>query len=512
MSTACQSRSEAVTPRALTPPVDWRPLPPKGPGTLLRNKFRPPLLRGGWLLTGLITAVAFALRTIGISHPQGLIFDEVYYAQNAHEMLQHGVEWNANENVSAYVAHPPFGKWLIAVGESMFGYNELGWRISAAVAGTLMVLLLIRLAYRLTGSILLGAFAGILLAVEGSHLVLSRVALLDIFLAALVLAAFYCLVRDREWQRERWLHSLETKRRRPAFAWPWWRIATAVVLGLAMSVKWSALWFILAFALLICFWEWRVRVEAGVRRPLRDTFINAYGHVASFFAISAASYLATWTGWFINSEGAFRQWLAENGHASPPVVGPLVNWFQYHLDILDFHSELDTEHSYQSTVVEWLFNLKPVVFFWSSDVECEAEDCASQVLLLGTPVLWWAFVPAMIALLLWGIAKSDWRAGTILFVAAAGIAPWLMYPERTMFFFYTAPSVPFMVLAVVMCLGMILGKRTDSMERRLTGALICGAFVAIVVLCFAYFWPIYTGVPIPYEEWQARMWLGSRWI
>jgi hypothetical protein len=29
---------------------------------------------------------------------------------------------------------------------------------------------------------------------------------------------------------------------------------------------------------------------------------------------------------------------------------------------------------------------------------------------------------------------------------------------------------------------------------------------------FAYFYPIYVGKVIPYAQWMARMWLGSRWI
>ena len=37
-------------------------------------------------------------------------------------------------------------------------------------------------------------------------------------------------------------------------------------------------------------------------------------------------------------------------------------------------------------------------------------------------------------------------------------------------------------------------------------------YVIQVALCFAYFFPIFTNQLIPYEDWSARMWLGSRWI
>ena len=476
--------------------------------------------RAAWV-TAAITALAAVLRLIGLDHPKGLIFDEVYYALDAHSLLAHGVEWNAAQDGSAYVAHPPFGKWLIALGEGALGFDELGWRISSATAGVIGVLILVRLVRRLTGSTLLGGTAGLLLAVEGSHFVLSRSSLLDIFLATLILAAMYCLVRDRDWRRAGWLAAIEggmdPVRRRPRLGLPWWRIATAVLLGLAMSTKWSALWYIILAIALFIFWDWRLRVDAGASRPWRDTIIYEFGQNLWFGLLAIGTYLATWTGWFLNDSGSYRHWLAERDYAEPPVIGPLVNWYQYHLSVYEFHSNLSSEHSYQSTPFEWLFNLRPVVFFWSSDAPCGADRCAAEILLLGTPLLWWTFLPAVLAVLAWGILKRDWRAWFLVGGVAAGILPWFAYPDRTMFFFYSAPAVPFFIGAVTWCLGMIIGRRRPgratpaSPERRLTGALIAGAFIAVVILCFAYFWPIYTGESLPYSDWRARMWLDS-WI
>jgi dolichyl-phosphate-mannose--protein O-mannosyl transferase len=49
-------------------------------------------------------------------------------------------------------------------------------------------------------------------------------------------------------------------------------------------------------------------------------------------------------------------------------------------------------------------------------------------------------------------------------------------------------------------------------DRQLIGAVVVGVYVALVALCFAYFFPIFTGHLITYEGWSARMWLGGRWI
>ena len=89
-----------------------------------------------------------------------------------------------------------------------------------------------------------------------------------------------------------------------------------------------------------------------------------------------------------------------------------------------------------------------------------------------------------------------------------------------MFSFYVLPSVPFFVLAVVYVLGAIMtptfaAQRADpelTLERRKIGAVVLGVYLILVAVCFWYFYPVFVGQPIPYGDWSARMWLGSRWI
>src|SRR5918912_391585 len=125
-------------------------------------------------------------------------------------MLQHGVEWDPEKtNGPAYVVHPPLGKWLIALGEKAFGNNELGWRFPTAIAGTLMILILIRVAYRMFHSIVLAGTAGMLMTLDGFQLVLSRTSLLDIFLGLFVEMPFACLLHNRDHYRRRLRQALE---------------------------------------------------------------------------------------------------------------------------------------------------------------------------------------------------------------------------------------------------------------------------------------------------------------
>ena len=479
-----------------------------------------------WLVTGVIVVIAAILRLNGVSNPKGWIFDEVYYPTDAWDMLQHGVEWDEKNNGPAYVVHPPLGKWLIALGEMLFGNTELGWRFPTAIAGTVMVLILIRVTYRLFHSVLLAGVAGLLMTLDGFQLVLSRTSLLDIFLGTFILATFAALVLDRDHYRRRWLRALENgydPTRTPSVPRivPWWLLVAGATFGLACGVKWSALFFAPFFAALVIVWRVQARRSAGVQGPLLAGILGDLGWLLLGFVLTLLVYLATWTGWFVTDVGYFRHYRADNGQSEPPVIGALLNLAHYHQEAYRFHSGLTERHVYQSWPWQWLLLGRPVAFYWNNTGNCGEPSCAREILLLGTPVLWWSFLPALAALVWFGIARRDWRAWAIFVPVVAGLLPWFYYAVkdgRTMFAFYALPALPFLILAVVYVLGAIMtppegiaagAARTD---RQLIGTVVAGAYVVLVALCFAYFYPIFVGQLIPYDSWSGRMWLGGRWI
>ncbi len=475
-----------------------------------------------WLAAIAVALVGAVIRLVNLSWPGGEVFDEVHYVGDAGDLFAYGVEWDTKNNWPAYVVHPPLGKWLIGAGMKLFGYNSFGWRIAAALAGVLTILMLTRIAHRLFGSLLLACAAGLLMAFDGMHFVLSRSALLDIFLMFFVLAAFGALVLDRDQRRRRWSAFTEAGgdpsgrgvASRPPFAVPWWRLASAVLLGAATGVKWSALAFLPAFLILVLWWEIGVRRRHGVRRPVRDAFIDEFWWLLACLGVVVLTYLATWSGWLATDSGYFRHWLRDQGRAEPFVLGPLRNLVEYHYAALQFHLHLSEPHSAAASAWTWLVLGHPVPFYLERTIPCGATDCVAQIILLGTPLLWWSFLPALAVTLWFGIARRDWRAGAILVMAGFAIVPWFFFSSRTMFYFYALPAEPFLILAVVFALGALASTPRGvplDISRLQVGAVLAGAFVILVVLNFAYFFPIYTGDSIPTVDWARRMWLGSRW-
>ena len=136
----------------------------------------------------LVTLFAGLMRFHNLGSPKAVIFDETYYAMD--ELI---LQNNGNVPIpteAAYVVHPPVGKYVIGLGELMFGFDPFGWRFMTALLGTLSVLMLCRIGRRIFRSTFLGCLAGALMAVDGLHFVMSRTALLDQVLMFFVLAAF----------------------------------------------------------------------------------------------------------------------------------------------------------------------------------------------------------------------------------------------------------------------------------------------------------------------------------
>jgi dolichyl-phosphate-mannose--protein O-mannosyl transferase len=78
-----------------------------------------------------------------------------------------------------------------------------------------------------------------------------------------------------------------------------------------------------------------------------------------------------------------------------------------------------------------------------------------------------------------------------------------------MFVFYTAPVLPFFVLAVVLVLQDVLGRPDAPPWRRRTGLAVVSGYVAVVAGTFAFFYPVLTGQPLSHAEWVSRMWFPS---
>ncbi|HSR25307.1 MAG TPA: phospholipid carrier-dependent glycosyltransferase, partial [Candidatus Eisenbacteria bacterium] len=397
----------------------------------------------GWLGPTLVAVFAGVLRFWRLGTPKAFIFDETYYVKDAYSLLKFGAEQDyvqgpdkatdlANQRIlsgdlhglftgdPAYVVHPPLGKWVIAIGEKLFGLNPFGWRFAVAVLGTLAVLMIARIGRRLFRSTLLGCTAGLLLAVDGMEYVHSRTALLDPILMFWALAGFGALLIDRDKARERLADRvgvLDTYG--PGLGLRPWRLAAGVFLGAACATKWSGLWFVLVFAAMSVLWDVGARRAAGVRRPVTGALLrDAAPAFASLVLVAAAVYLASWTGWFLAGDHAYNRYWAKDNPGPSWLPSALWSLWHYHQEAYEFHKNLHSFHPYRSNPWGWLVLSRPVSYYYQGpgmgQMGCTVDRCSQAITALGTPAIWWASVLALPVLgYLWA-ARRDWRAGAIL--------------------------------------------------------------------------------------------------
>ena len=304
----------------------------------------------------------------------------------------------------------------------------------------------------------------------------------------------------------------------PGLGVRWWRLAAAVCLGLCAGVKWSGAFFLGAFLLMSVLWDVSARRGAGIRRwfagaALRDGLVAAVTTVP----VAVAVYLASWAGWF-RSTGAYdRQWAVSHPSATWGwVPAALRSLWHYHAEMWQFNVTLHSPHPYQSNPWSWTVIGRPTDFYYKplklGQGGCTvAATCARAVNPIGNPVVWWGGTIAVAVLLVCWALGRDWRAGAVLAGLAAGWLPWFHYQDRTIYTFYAVAFVPWVVLALTYCLGLLLGPRAASAERRRYGGLAAGAIVVTAVVMFAWFHPIYVAELIPQPSWADRMWLPS-WI
>jgi len=271
----------------------------------------------GWVTTIVLTVIGGLTRlwNVGRATENGTpLFDEKYYAVQAAEVVRNnGVEDNQAYGV---VVHPPLGKQLIAIGEHLLGYTPTGWRLASVVAGTFVIFLTVRVVRRITRSTLMGTIGGILIICDGVSFVMSRMALLDVFQEVFILAAFACLIADRDQVRAR-LNStigpdfdsfLPRQRRGLLSRWRrwgdragaalgarWWRFGCGFFMGLTFAIKYNGVYWIVAFGLLSTIWDITARREIGVRRPViavlrRDVAPSLWSLVIIPFAV----YIGSW--------------------------------------------------------------------------------------------------------------------------------------------------------------------------------------------------------------------------
>lgn len=481
-------------------------------------------------------ALALLLRFWALGRPDTLVFDEVYYVRDAISQLAHGYPtvWPDREpslaggratefsESPANAVHPPLGKWIIGLGILLFGPdNGWGWRSAVALTGVISVALTMRLAWRMSRSLVTACLAGLLLAIDGVHVTLSRVGLLDGPLTCAIVAGALCLWRDHERDRAGhwWL--------RP------WLVAGAVCFGAASAIKWSGVYPLVFLFLFIAVSDVLVAQRTGARHPWLGAAFRTLVTGIGALVVAVATYVATWTAWIITP----------GGHARDSAPTWWAALWQYHAEMLEWHSTLSAPHPYDSSPWTWPLGLVPTAMRRSTlpapgdgtaGSAGEASDWLSVVSPLPNLLVTWCGVVALLVLAavvgIAGVRALRHRGGGLVanpLVGAAaftvvaylsGWLPWVLTVSRSAVFqFYAVVLTPFAAIALALLLAELI-RAPESPGHRLLrfehdpGALMgrriaVAIFVVGAVAVSLFFFPLWSGMPVSSTFWQLHLWL-----
>lgn len=502
--------------------------PPHPPEPVLLRQRRPWDRLDTWIFAVLIALTALA-RLVGLTYATDNgtpLFDEKHYVPQAWQVLEStrdpvsgGIEDNPGFGL---IVHPPVGKQIIAIGEWIFGYNALGWRITSALAGIAVVAMLMDIARRLTrGSRIAVVIAGAYALADGVLFVSSRVGMLDMLQTLFIVGAVWALLVDQE-DVEKRLHAAASGSvlgaYGPYLGYRWWRLLSGAFLGLSLGIKWSGLYYIAAFGLFSVFSDVALRSRFGARHPVlgglvRDTAPALRDLVAAPLVI----YFLSWRSWFAEETSVYRHLPSgdlDGDLTALPLFDKLPeairNYLHYQYNVLQFHAELTTSnghnHPWESKPWHWLVSYRPMLYY-STDTTCAGgRECKGWIMLFGTPPIWWLLVPVVLWAAWRWIRHRDGRYAVVVTGFLASWLPWAISYDRQMYFFYATALIPFVIIGYALIAADLAGWK---FREKPAGRAIVTIHAALVLAAFIFWLPIMTGIPLPTETFNLRFWLPS---
>lgn len=368
------------------------------------------------LMLPLVFGVIVAWR---LAIPSAPFFDEVHYVPAAREILRW---WQTGEGGYLNPEHPPLAKQLMALGIAMLGDNPVGWRMMPLLAGMLALGAGMRAMWHASADRFATAAFGLLLGTGFALFVQSRIAMLDVFMAAFLLVA--------AWQFAAAIRQPETGRRRLAL--------TGIALGCALASKWNAA----LLALLPGLAFFGARALAGRRRLLLSrrgapvpgiTLLEAFGWLGVVpLGIYAISFVPGYgMGTFLRPSP-----LNEFG-----LIGTQI-------EMLRLQSSVTQAHAYMSTWPQWALNTRGIWYLY------ELTDGAQRgVLLIGNPLTMLLGLPALAWCAYAGVGRRNWAM--IAAVAGYGVAlgMWAFAPKPVQFYYHYLMPSTFLLAALALALA-----------------------------------------------------------
>ena len=395
--------------------------------------------------------------------PSEGFFDEVHYIPAARKLLH---------LIPANREHPMLGKEIIAASIALLGDKPLGWRLPSLIFGGFGLFAFGRLMWWLSGRRFATLAAMVLLASDFTWFIQSRIAMLDMFAATLLLAAL--------WQFAVASHA-QASRTRLHLA------ISGICLGLALGSKWSVLPVIplpgLAFLIL--------HLRANVWRPALKNR-SAPGGVSLLEAAFWLGLLPLVIYWATFAPAFF--YAPVNQPVSP------LGFIEQHRHMIELQDSVIRQHPYQSVWYQWIVNWRPIWYLYEY-----IDDAQRGVLLLGNPFTMIAGLPALIWCAWTGMRHRQYAALALAVLYIASLGLWIVAAKPVQFYYHYLLPAAFLMGCLALALDAVFAKGGRMRRAAALSALV------VSLAMFAWFYPILSASELhdggqSFTKW---MWLDS---
>lgn len=476
-----------------------------------------------WLPMAILVIFAAAMYLPLLNEPEFLYFDESYYVTVAHQ-FENGIfedpcwEHDSLNDRPLNYEHPPLAKLILWASIHAYdtatpifqgcrapddkanlstpcyvtdhgttlvtadsrkacfdGYtqylrehgNPYAWRAPSAVLGILTVLGVALGARRLFASPLAGEIAGAFVLMDTMVLSASRIALLDIYATGFAALAF-------------WAATHPTKRG---------ILGSALFLGLGFACKFYVL-FAGIPVLLVSLWMHHRVGKLSAKRFWFEAFVYPFTALAVLFA--------SYTPWWI-------RWVPERGW-----IGAIEHNIRVLKAGLGWLAAGQQTHSYSSQPAEWIPMFRPMLWLGPATPHPEGDFMGSYIYSIGNPALWWLsclviVIAVIVSVVRFGMFQQVMRtspATAFVMMARrdqalllAALIPAMTYVsffilQRTSYIFYMILVAPLFAIP----LGGVAARFWQAGGVR---RLVSIAIILLVLVGFATYAPVATGIPIP---------------
>lgn len=360
-------------------------------------------------------------------------YDEIYYARSAYDYMNHSrvFDW----------IHPPLGKMIMSLPVVITGVmSPFNYRLMGNIAGILMIIVMYAFGKMMFKKRKYATIAALLMTFDTLHFTMTRIGTVDSFLTLFILLTFFYMFKFFKEEKNRYL------------------IFTGIFLGLAISVKWTALFSL--FGLLIMYVYYCHYRKKGVIPSILK-------YVGVFLLIPLVLYFT------------FYLIYPKNNNITTNSISSVV---EQNVDMFKFHTTLDDTHSFASKWYSWPISYKPV-WMYSNSLSSTIYN-AQTIVAIGNILIWWPAIICFFLLPYYAVKKRNKKSMFLLMTILTLYLPFA-FVGRILFLYHYFPILPFMMLAIV---NFFYQANKNSKKD-----ILIGIYMLMVMISFFIYYPVISG-------------------